>query len=207
MITGRSAGIVVFSETMLNVAIALDPNHDDETTIDLLNNISELSRTNRMSTILGALYAPTGNDPRLYKAAFLFDRGGNLTGLYRKRELVPFGEHWPLGGLLPRFRRRLISQHGAIELNQGPETQLLVRLWTSAGLIKEEIPYGAATTRVYQIEPSLPSARRTLFATIGNGAVLIAFLHLCVQAGFRVCCGGRRCVRRRLPGGLSRRGG
>jgi apolipoprotein N-acyltransferase len=63
-----------------------------------------------------------GDDPeyRHFNAAFLMDPSGQMTGVYRKRRLVVFGEYVPLARWLP-FLRHFTPIQGSFTPGDGPE--------------------------------------------------------------------------------------
>lgn len=66
------------------------------------DRIGQLARQNSVEILAGG-YDPS-NDPKYpgsYNALFLFDKNGHKAGVYRKVQLVPFGEFVPLRDQLP----------------------------------------------------------------------------------------------------------
>jgi apolipoprotein N-acyltransferase len=58
--------------------------------------IRELVRTTQTTLLLGSDQVEPGSPPRYYNAAFLVGPDGATAGVYRKVNLVPFGEYVPL---------------------------------------------------------------------------------------------------------------
>lgn len=123
-----AAGIdlAVLPENSVKTYLSLDKNFQPEKSTDILNRLSSMSRSNRVYLHFGGLEADMkeGQIAR-YNSAFLFDREGNISGRYRKRILVPFGEVNPLGKFFPIVDTLLLSETGAIRLSSGSNAKIM----------------------------------------------------------------------------------
>ena len=66
-----------------------------------------------------SIYLTVEDGVRRFNASYLFDRNGDLTGIYRKQELVPFGEYFPFGNLFKGLQRELEEESGALFFDRG----------------------------------------------------------------------------------------
>jgi apolipoprotein N-acyltransferase len=70
-----------------------------------------LARETGVRLFVGSDQIERGATPRYYNSAFLIDPAGRTTGVYRKMQLVPFGEYVPLQSILS-FAGPLVEQVG-----------------------------------------------------------------------------------------------
>lgn len=70
--------------------------------------LRELARQRRVTLLVGSDQWEQGSPPRIYNAAFLVRPDGSTGGVYRKVQLVPFGEYVPFKPLL-FFARPLVE--------------------------------------------------------------------------------------------------
>lgn len=91
----RYVDLIIWPETSLPYPI--------EEKREILEAISSLSRLKNAAILLGAI--SRDEKQRIYNSAFLFERNGNLSGIYRKVKLVPFGEYTPLADYFPFLER------------------------------------------------------------------------------------------------------
>ncbi|HHL22521.1 MAG TPA: apolipoprotein N-acyltransferase [Aliiroseovarius sp.] len=109
----RAPDLVVWPETSVPYLL------DDAGQI--LADIAEIAAPARV--VLGIQRAEAG--PRYFNSLVVLDRSGNVTALYDKYHLVPFGEYTPGGGLLYKLGiRGLAAQYGG-GYSAGPGPRLL----------------------------------------------------------------------------------
>ena len=118
--------LIVFPENALQTFVSVDPELRDERSIAALNTLSRDARDSETSILIGTLETAR-NETRVlrYNAAYLFDRRGDLAGVYRKRERVPFGEYYPFGPFFSNLREELETRSGALFLDAGTNDSLL----------------------------------------------------------------------------------
>ncbi len=83
-----------------------------------------LARDTKAWQVLGSERKRDGN---YFVSAYLLDPAGNIAGVYDKRQLVPFGEFVPFGGVLGKFIKPLAHLGG---FSQGEHTQ---RIFNAGG--------------------------------------------------------------------------
>lgn len=118
--------LIVLPENWLKGEVTIDPVLRDERSVRALGAVSRHAAGVDASVLFGALGSRTyGEEIRHYNMAYLFSRSGDLTGAYRKRVLVPFGEYYPFGRLFPRLRQDLLETSGARYLDPGTDAPVM----------------------------------------------------------------------------------
>ena len=118
--------LIVFPETAVDTYLNLDGELSPPANAEILNHVSNMAKGLNSYILIGALeLASNSPEMQIFNSAFLFDRDGDLTGIYRKRDLVPFAERDPLKNLFPPFHEKLLRETGALMLSRGPEPELL----------------------------------------------------------------------------------
>ncbi|MCX7857934.1 MAG: apolipoprotein N-acyltransferase [Deltaproteobacteria bacterium] len=97
--TARKADLIIWPETALPYVL--------EENIGLLKCISGFAKYANVPILTGAL--SRDEKGKLYNAAYLFDRYGEIKGIYKKVHLVPFGEYTPLVHYLPFMENISVS--------------------------------------------------------------------------------------------------
>jgi len=125
-LAGKGFDLAVLPENSVKTYLSLDRDFQPDKSVQILNSLSSLAKANNISLLFGGLEADK-NEGRIntYNTAFLFDRQGNLSGRYRKRVLVPFGEVNPFGELLPQVDVILLRDTGAIRLTAGSNEKIM----------------------------------------------------------------------------------
>lgn len=125
--TGGLVDLAVLPENSVKTYLSLDKDFQPPGSTEILNAMSGMAREGQTALLFGGLEAgKKGNEVRSYNSAFLFNARGDLTGRYRKRMLVPFGETDPFKGLFPWTDRLLLTETGAIRLRSGTAAKTMI---------------------------------------------------------------------------------
>lgn len=117
--------LALFPELTIDRAMTFDPNIRLEGNAEILNRLSFLARENRMVILAGALEAGIVDGKTATRnTMFQFSPSGDLTGLYRKRYPVPFGEANPFRSVAPALGSYLGATTDAVELTPGTDAPL-----------------------------------------------------------------------------------
>gem|GEM_PF-2406462 len=122
---GMDVDLLLFPELTINRPLSFDPS------IRLDGNAALLNSEARLANDLGAYVLMGCQEKRIedgttrtYNSMFLFSPDYRLTGVYRKRHLVPFGERNPFKAVFPGLSGYLRATTGAKELDPGGKPSL-----------------------------------------------------------------------------------
>ena len=91
-----------------------------ESNAEILNRLSRLARQNNAALLFGSIELKQQNKKiDKYNTTFLFSKTGDLSGLYRKQVLMPFGEFYPFGSFLPGLKKYISETTDAADLIPG----------------------------------------------------------------------------------------
>lgn len=105
---GGHPDLVIWSESAIPSAPFADPR--------LLRRVTDVAAYLRAPLLTGAILYSPQEDPS--NAAVLFRPDRSVAGVYRKRQLVPYGEFVPLRTVLP-----LLSDFGVVDKDEVPGTE------------------------------------------------------------------------------------
>ncbi|MCK5198197.1 MAG: apolipoprotein N-acyltransferase, partial [Spirochaetales bacterium] len=126
MLAGLKSKLIIFPELTIDRFLTLDPNIRLEENEEILNGISLRAKENGVYILFGGLeLANTAAGPDNDNSSFMFDDNGDLTDIYRKNILVPFGEKNPFGGLFPGIQNYIIETTDAIDLLPGDRSTIM----------------------------------------------------------------------------------
>ncbi len=126
MLAGLNAKLIIFPELTIDRFLTLDPKIRLKENEEILNWLSLRAKENGVYILFGGLeLANTPTEPDKYNSSFLFDYNGDLTAVYRKNILVPFGEKNPFSGLFPGIQDYIIDTTDAINLMPGKTVSIM----------------------------------------------------------------------------------
>ncbi|MEO1138251.1 MAG: apolipoprotein N-acyltransferase [Pseudomonadota bacterium] len=161
--------LVVWPETALPTML--------EDSADLLAGISASAQG---SAVVVGLRRTEG--PRFYNSLIHMDGTGEVTGLYDKHHLVPFGEFMPLGALMGRFGIHGLAAEDGGGYSSGPGPQML-----NLGVLGSAVPlicYEGVFARNILSAPERPSVILMITNDAWFGKVSGPYQHL-AQARLR----------------------
>lgn len=124
-LSGLNTDLVLFPELTIERYLTIDKNIQVERNAEILNRLSELAKQNNAYLLFGGIELKKQNKQiDKYNTTFLFSKTGDLTGLYRKQILVPFGEFYPFGNFLPGLKKYIAETTDAAELIPGNKTTI-----------------------------------------------------------------------------------
>jgi apolipoprotein N-acyltransferase len=119
-LAGLEARLILFPELTLDRPLSFDPSIRLKDNAEILNRLSALSREKQTHLLLGSLELKReGGRIKTFNSMYLFSQSGELAGIYRKRERVPFGEVDPSGGLVPGLGEYIRNSTDAVALDRG----------------------------------------------------------------------------------------
>ena len=119
-LSGLDADLVLFPELTVERYLTLDRAIRIESNAEILNRLSKLARQSNAALLFGGIELKQQNKQiEKYNTTFLFSKTGDLSGLYRKQVLVPFGEFYPFGNFLPGLKTYISETTDAAELMPG----------------------------------------------------------------------------------------
>ncbi len=119
-LAGLQVRLILFPELTIDRPLSFDPSVRLKDNAEILNRLSALGRENRIHLLLGSLELKReGGRVKTFNSMYLFSPSGELAGIYRKRERVPFGEVDPSGGLVPGLGAYVRSSTDAVALDRG----------------------------------------------------------------------------------------
>jgi apolipoprotein N-acyltransferase len=119
-------GLIVFPECAIKTFVSIIGERTNSKSVGILNRVSAIAKDNGVAIFIGALEAEkTGEVSHWFNSALLFDERGNLDGIYRKREFVPFGETDVIGWLAPTVQETVNRESKTIMFDRGGPGRLM----------------------------------------------------------------------------------
>jgi len=123
--SGLETDLVLFPELTVDRPLTFDPGIIIPDNTEILNELSTLAVESKANILFGSLELKRmDGTTRTFNSMFQFSPVGDLTGLYRKRLPVPFGETNPFGRTLPGLGKYLRETTDSIELTPGDSGRL-----------------------------------------------------------------------------------
>ncbi len=122
---GLGVSLVIFPELTLDRAVTYETRLSLADNAATLNRISELARSSGMNVLFGSLeLRQRGGSVKSYNAMQMFTPDGNLSDIYRKSVLVPFGETNPFNAVFPGLTDYLRRTTESAQLDPGDAAHL-----------------------------------------------------------------------------------
>ena len=132
---GLGVSLVIFPELTLDRAVTYEARLSLADNAATLNRISALARSSRMNILFGSLeLRQRGGSVKSYNAMQMFTADGNLSDIYRKSVLVPFGETNPFEAVFPDLSDYLRRTTESAQLDRG-DTAHLFRITATDGSV------------------------------------------------------------------------
>lgn len=132
---GLGVSLVIFPELTLDRAVTYEIRLSLADNAATLNRISALARSSGMNILFGSLeLRQRGGSVKSYNAMQMFTADGNLSDIYRKSVLVPFGETNPFEAVFPGLSDYLRRTTESAQLDRG-DTSHLFRLPAADGSV------------------------------------------------------------------------
>ena len=122
---GLGVHLVLFPELTFEKALTYETELFVRDNAATLNRVSALARQSGMNLLFGSLeLRERGGSVRTFNTMQMFTPDGNLSDLYRKSILVPFGETNPFAAVFPGFSDYLRGTTASIQLDRGDTPHL-----------------------------------------------------------------------------------
>ncbi len=122
---GLDVDLVLFPELTINRPLSFDPSFRIEGNAALLNSEARLASDLGAYVLMGCQEKRNEDGiTKTYNSMFMFSPDNRMTGIYRKRHLVPFGERNPFKAVFPGLSDYLRATTGAKALDPGGNPSL-----------------------------------------------------------------------------------